>query len=106
MAREKFQVLTEPMFYILIALQEECCGVDIMEKVSEMTDGEVTLGPGTLYTLLGNFLQADMIRETAVEGRKRSYVITNAGRLAVADEYQRIQKKARDYEKYMKHVQQ
>ncbi|MCI9003389.1 MAG: PadR family transcriptional regulator, partial [Oscillibacter sp.] len=26
MAREKFQTLTEPMFYILLCLREECCG--------------------------------------------------------------------------------
>ena len=32
MAREQFQTLTEPMYYILIALSEECCGVDIMER--------------------------------------------------------------------------
>ena len=32
MAREQFQTLTEPMYYILIALSEECCGVDIMGK--------------------------------------------------------------------------
>ena len=24
--------MTEPMYYILLALTEECCGVDIMEK--------------------------------------------------------------------------
>ena len=26
MAREQFQTLTEPMYYILLALTEECCG--------------------------------------------------------------------------------
>ena len=31
MAREQFQTLTETMYYILLALTEECCGVDIME---------------------------------------------------------------------------
>ena len=29
MAREKFQTLTEQMFYILLCLRRECCGVDI-----------------------------------------------------------------------------
>ena len=37
MAREQFQTLTEPMYYILLALTEECCGVDIMEKVREIS---------------------------------------------------------------------
>ena len=37
MAREQFQTLTEPMYYILMALSEECCGVDIMEKVRQIS---------------------------------------------------------------------
>ena len=52
MAREQFQTLTEPMYYILIALSEECCGVDIMEKVQKISGGRVKVGPGTLYTML------------------------------------------------------
>ena len=51
MAREQFQTLTEPMYYILIALSEECCGVDIMEKVQKISGGRVKVGPGTLYTI-------------------------------------------------------
>ena len=34
MAREQFQNLTEPMYYILLSLLKERCGVDIMEAVS------------------------------------------------------------------------
>ena len=41
MAREQFQTLTEPMYYILLALLEECCGVDIMEKVKKISKGRV-----------------------------------------------------------------
>ena len=33
MPREKFQALTEQMFYILLCLRDECCGMDIMTKV-------------------------------------------------------------------------
>ena len=39
MAREQLQTLTEPMYYILLALTEECCGVDIMEKVKTLSKG-------------------------------------------------------------------
>ena len=35
MARKQFQTLSEPMYYILLALTSECCGVDIMKKVEE-----------------------------------------------------------------------
>lgn len=30
MARERFQTLTEQMFYILLCLREECCGTGIL----------------------------------------------------------------------------
>ena len=55
MAREKFQTLTEQMFYILLALQEERCGADIMALVAQITQNRVTIGPGTLYNLLEDF---------------------------------------------------
>ena len=35
MARKQFQTLSEPMYYILLALTSECCGVDIMKKVEQ-----------------------------------------------------------------------
>ena len=37
MPREKFRTLTEQMFYILLCLRKECCGMDIMEEVSRIT---------------------------------------------------------------------
>ena len=98
MAREKFQTLTEQMFYILLCLRRELCGTDIMAQVSELTQGRVSVGPGTLYNLLESFVQAGYIAETKVEGRKRSYLITKAGEAALAEEYQRLRLLAAYYE--------
>ena len=97
MAREKFQTLTEQMFYILLCLRQECCGTDIMARVQEMTNGRVSVGPGTLYNLLESFLTAGMIRETKVEGRKRSYLITETGKTALEEEYRRLLTLTADY---------
>lgn len=97
MAREKFQTLTEPMFYILLCLREECCGTDIMARVAELTHGRVAVGPGTLYNLLDSFQQAGMIRETSVVGRRRSYLITGKGRETLAAEYRRLLALTEDY---------
>lgn len=101
MAREKFQTLTEQMFYILLCLEEECCGMDIMEKVGRITDDRVNVGPGTLYNLLEQFLSAEMIEETKVEGRKRSYILTEKGRQRLREEFQRIRRQAEDYLRFM-----
>lgn len=98
MAREKFQTLTEQMFYILLCLRRECCGTDIMTRVADLTKGRVAVGPGTLYNLLESFLSAGMIVETKVEGRKRSYLITDIGQKTLDNEYRRLLTLAADYE--------
>ena len=100
MAREKFQTLTEQMFYILLCLQRECCGVDVMARVSEMTGGRVVIGPGTLYSLLESFLQEGFIQETRAEGRKRSYQITAKGRLRLEEEVRRLRRQVEDYGRF------
>ena len=99
MPRLKFQTLTEQMFYILLCLKDECCGIDIMDKVSQMTDGRVKVGSGTLYNLLEQFLDSGMIIQTKAEGRRRSYVLTKKGREVLANEYNRLCTQAEDYRK-------
>lgn len=98
MPREKFQTLTEQMFYILLCLKEECCGMDIMEKVEQMTNGRVRVGPGTLYNLLEQFQSAGFIKETKVEGRKRSYILIEKGKTVLQEEYKRLKTQTVDYE--------
>ena len=90
MSREKFQTLSEPMYYILLALLQEQCGVDIMARVKEISGGRVKVGPGTLYALLDKFAAGGMIEETKAEGRKRSYRITKYGRELLHKEHQRL----------------
>lgn len=97
MPRAKFQTLTEQMFYTLLCLKDECYGMDILDKVPAMTNQRVSVGSGTLYTLLEQFLEAEMIRETKIEGRKRSYILTEKGKEMLDKEYQRICAQALDY---------
>lgn len=101
MPRDKFQTLTEQMFYILLCLNDECCGTDIMGRIAEITEGRVAVGPGTLYNLLEQFSSAGIIVETRVDGRKRSYILTDKGREMLSDEYKRICKVAYDYLKFI-----
>ena len=98
-AREKFSTLTEQMFYILLCLREECCGMDVMARVNELTGGRVAVGPGTLYNLLEQFLVAGYIVETRAEGRRRSYQLTAEGKTLLQNEVERLQAQVRDYEK-------
>lgn len=83
--------LTEPMFYILMSfLRQDMCGTEITEFVERKTQGRVRLGPGTLYTLLAKFQDEGLIRETEVEGRKRTYRLTKKGRDAYYEELDRL----------------
>lgn len=102
MPRAKFQTLTEQMFYILLCLKAECYGMDILDRVPSMTDGRVNVGSGTLYNLLEQFLDAGMIRETKVEGRKRSYLLTDYGKEILKKEYDRLCAQVQDYRSIFK----
>ena len=97
MPRVKFQTLTEQMFYILLCLRCECCGMDMLDRIPTETHGRVSVGSGTLYNLLEQFLDAGMIRETKVEGRRRSYILTEFGRETLEKEYRSITAQAEDY---------
>lgn len=97
MARERFKTLTEQMFYVLLCLRQERCGIDILSWVPQVTENRVTVGSGTLYNLLEQFLEEGMIQETKVEGRKRSYLITAKGQEMLEREYRRLHAQAEDY---------
>ena len=91
MAKEPLKVLTESMFYVLLSLlRQERCGTEIVQFVDDTTAGRVPLGPGTLYTILAKFQEEGLIRETAVEGRKRTYAITDRGRALFRQELSRL----------------
>lgn len=102
MAREQFQTLTEPMYYILLTLTEECCGVDIMEKVKVISRGRVLVGPGTLYAMLAKFEENGVIRMTTSEGRRKSYIITEIGREMLQKEYDRLKIMVEDGRLYIR----
>ena len=101
MPREKFKTLTEQMFYILLCLRDECYGIDIFEKISQMTEGKVTVGSGTMYNLLEQFLDSEMIREVRVEGRRRSYILTDKGREMLKAETERLRAQVRNYDAFL-----
>lgn len=91
MPRKAFETLTESMFYVLMALRNgPMCGIDVGEYIERKTKGRVKIGPATLYTILGKFEKVKYIKEIAVEGRKRTYCITEKGMAAYEDEVSRL----------------
>lgn len=88
--------LTRPAFHILLALAErDLHGLGIADSVAQTTDGDVDLGPGTLYRTLKIMLAEGLIRETRapeadVDPRRKYYAITASGRRAAAADAARI----------------
>jgi len=99
MPKKSMDTLTESMFYVLMALMERpMCGIDIAAFIETRTGGRLQMGPATLYTILGKFEKEKYIRETAVEGRKRTYEITGRGFEAYREELKRLKQCVLDAE--------
>ena len=73
----------------------------LFRSVEEISKGRISVGPGTLYTLLGKFESSDLIRETEVQGRKRSYIITKQGYEALNQEYIRLKSMVNEGAEYI-----
>ena len=101
MARKKLETLTEQMFYVLLALRRERHGYGIMQAITEMTGGRVSVGAGTLYALLERFEKDGLIRFTRTEENRKYYRLTEAGEAALEAEYRRIKQQAADWERIM-----
>lgn len=92
MPRKAMEILTESMFYVLMAFRRgPMCGIDAADFIERKTKGRVQLGPATLYTILGKFEKEKLIQEISVEGRKRTYTLTPKGAVAYENEIKRLQ---------------
>lgn len=91
MPRRAMEQLTESMFYVLMSLRDQPrCGIDIAGIIERRTEGRIRLGPATLYTVLAKFEQEKYIKEIKVEGRRRTYRITERGMEAYLTEVARL----------------
>jgi len=97
MPKKSMELLTETMFYVLMAFcKKEMCGIEVAEFIEKQTKGRILIGPATLYTILGKFEKEKYIAEIHVEGRKRTYEITKKGRQAYTDEVMRLKQCVED----------
>ena len=90
--RRVYVPMTETGFYILFCLQDEMHGYSITQKVREMTDGEVEIGPGTMYGSLGKMEKDGLISFVREEEKRKIYAITETGREVLDLEISRIKR--------------
>jgi DNA-binding PadR family transcriptional regulator len=92
--------LTPAVFHILLALSDgERHGYAIMKTVEAQTDGQVTMGPGTLYGSIKRMLAANLIAESDErpdpdmdDSRRRYYRLSDFGARVMAAEAARLAK--------------
>lgn len=90
MPRKSLQTLSEPMYYVLLALNTELYGAEIMNEVRRISGGRISIGPGTLYTMLDKFSSNGLIKRTNQSLTSKSYIITDEGRKMLREEYNRL----------------
>ena len=80
MKRDKNLPLTETVYYILLALSEPTHGYVLMEKVEELSNGQVRLAAGTLYGAIENLLKKEFIVSMPSDDvRRKVYAISETG---------------------------
>jgi len=90
--------LTPAVFHIMLALAEqECHGYGIMLEVDRITQGQLRLGPGTLYRSIQRMVVDGLIEERKDAGdpgeddeRRRYYRLTSLGLGVARAEAQRL----------------
>ena len=84
--------MTETGCYILLCLQEENHGYGIVQKVKEMTNGDIVLAPGTMYGSLSKMEKDGLIRFIREEEKRKLYIITSLGKEVLDLEKRRIER--------------
>ncbi|MEV4782330.1 PadR family transcriptional regulator [Burkholderia sp. LMU1-1-1.1] len=87
----KYLPLSEATFYVMLALNEPLHGYAIMQKVEAMSDGSVTLGPGTLYGVFGALEKQALIVKVAEAERRKVYALTELGRAVLGEQVRRLE---------------
>lgn len=91
---DKYPVLTEAVYYILLSLNKPFHGYGIMRNIENMSEGSIKLAPGTLYGALNTLLEKGWIKqvESVENNRKKEYVITETGIEVMKAEIYRLEK--------------
>jgi DNA-binding PadR family transcriptional regulator len=89
--------MSESYYYILLCLSKGANhGYGIMQMTERLSDGDVTIGSGTMYGATSNMMKKGWIKEimSDISGieRKRLYSLTEEGREALHNEIKRLKR--------------
>ena len=94
---KRSEPMSESYYYILLCLAKGAThGYGIMQMTQKLSDGDVTIGSGTMYGATSNMMKKGWIREILSDEpgqeRRRLYQLTDEGREALRDEIARLRR--------------
>ncbi|ERJ76568.1 PadR family transcriptional regulator [Streptococcus sobrinus] len=93
MKRNKHLPLTETTYYILLALLKPGHGYVIMQRVEDLSDGDVRIAAGTMYRAIENLLKLKWIKSIPSNDKRRKvYALTDKGQEILQLETGRLRK--------------
>lgn len=96
-------VLTEAVYYILLALIEPLHGYGIMQQTARLSNGRLIISAGTLYGAISTLLEKGWIRQVTngQDSRRKEYIITAEGRAVLTAELDRLRELVANGEKIL-----
>lgn len=94
---KKSEPMSESYYYILLCLAKGANhGYGIMQMTEQLSQGDVTIGSGTMYGATSNMMKKGWIVEIMSnepgQERRRLYQLTESGRAALRAEIARLQR--------------
>jgi DNA-binding PadR family transcriptional regulator len=93
--------LTESTCYILLALVEPLHGYGVMQKIETLSEGQVSVGPGTLYGAFTTLEKEGLITMVSEMERRKTYTLTPKGRQVLAAMIARLEVLIRNGQKVL-----
>ena len=87
---EKYLPFSETSIYILLSLVQPLHGYGVMQHVQKISQGALSIGPGTLYGAFSTFESEKLIEMVGEENRRKIYVLTEKGRQVLTLQAQRL----------------
>ena len=82
--------LSEATYYIMLMLAEPRHGYSVMQQVEAITEGVITIGPGTLYGAFSTLEKDDLIEMVRKENRRKVFALTVKGKRVLRGQIERL----------------
>lgn len=90
---KSLEQLTDSVFYIMAGFTVPRHGYAVMSLVEELTEGQVAIGPASLYTIIKKLMKEGYIELfDDSDSRRKVYKLTEKGREVLAVDIERRKK--------------